>query len=389
MTHAAEPKSNTSSLAFLAVAFFTGIGGALQVPTLSLFLDTELHVRPILVGLFYTLNALAGIVIGQALAHWSDQGLVRKRLIILCCVLGAASCILFAFSRNYILLITLGVVFTSLGASTQPQLFALAREHAHHTGREAVMFNSLMRAQISLSWVIGPPIAFALATGLGFMSMYLFATIAFAACAVLTWKYLPAMRRAPYKAKANDAIQGWRDPAVKLLLLATTLMWATNTMYLINMPLYLINELHLSNKLAGYLMGTAAGLEIPIMLIASRLSKRWNKRTMMRFAIIAGICFYLGLSLLTNVYLLFAVQLLNASFIGIIATVGMLYFQDLMPDQAGTATTLFSSGIRCGGIFAGALAGGIAEIWNYHGVFIVAIGLLAVAYGCFRHIKNV
>ena len=52
-------------------------------------------------------------------------------------------------------------------------MFALAREHADHTGREAVMFSSILRAQVSLAWVIGPPLAYALAMGFGFTVMYL------------------------------------------------------------------------------------------------------------------------------------------------------------------------------------------------------------------------
>ena len=45
-------------------------------------------------------------------------------------------------------------------------------------------------------------------------------------------------------------------------------MWGTNSLYIINMPLFIIDELHLPEKLAGIMMGTAAGLEIPTMLIA-------------------------------------------------------------------------------------------------------------------------
>lgn len=49
--------------AFLIVAFLAGIAGALQAPTLSLFLTTEVKVRPLWVGLFYTVNAVAGIIV--------------------------------------------------------------------------------------------------------------------------------------------------------------------------------------------------------------------------------------------------------------------------------------------------------------------------------------
>ncbi|MCX2958931.1 MAG: MFS transporter, partial [Serratia symbiotica] len=44
--------------AFLLIAFLSGIAGALQAPTLSLFLTTEVKVRPLWVGLFYTANAV-------------------------------------------------------------------------------------------------------------------------------------------------------------------------------------------------------------------------------------------------------------------------------------------------------------------------------------------
>ena len=48
-----------------------------------------------------------------------------------------------------------------------------------------------------------------------------------------------------------------------LLFIICTLMWGTNSLYIINMPLFIIDELHLPEKLAGIMMGTAAGLEIP------------------------------------------------------------------------------------------------------------------------------
>ena len=78
-------------------------------------------------------------------------------------------------------------------------------------------------------------------------------------------------------------------------------------------------------------------------------------------------------------------QLLNAIFIGIVAGIGMSYFQDLMPGRAGVATTLFANSIRTGSIMAGAIAGTVAEIWSFHGVFMVATGLaLAALAACWR-----
>ncbi|MBK5073046.1 sugar efflux transporter [Budviciaceae bacterium CWB-B4] len=379
--------TDVTSLAFLFIAFLTGIAGALQTPTLSLFLTTEVQTRPVLVGLFYTGSAIIGIIISQMIASYSDKSGDRKMLIIRCCLFGALGCILYAFNRNYFLLLTVGVVLSTFGSTATPQLFALAREHADKTGREAVMFSSILRAQISLAWVIGPPLAFALALGFGFKTMYFSAAIAFVLCSVVVWYALPSMPKA--KQASNTPVQAPRQnrQSVLLLFIVSSLMWTCNGMYIINMPLYLISELQLPEKLAGVMMGTAAGLEIPVMLIAGYYAQRLGKRKLMHYAIVAGLLFYIGLFFFTSPWILLILQLLNAVFIGILAGIGMLYFQDLMPGQAGAATTLFTNTVRVGWIVAGSLAGTVAEIWSFHAVFYIAAAMCLAATLCLLKIK--
>lgn len=376
-----------TSLAFLAVAFLTGIAGALQTPTLSLFLETEVKVRPALVGLFFTGSAVIGILVSQFLAGRSDKKGDRKSLIFLCCMLGALGFTLFAWSRNYYLLLLVGVLLTSFGSTANPQMFALAREHADRSGREAVMFTSIMRAQVSLAWVIGPPIAFALALGFGFKTLYLAGAAVFVLCGLLVWQRLPSMPKAVAAGAPLAAPRQHRRDSL-LLFAACTLMWTANSMYLITMPLYVVHELRLPERLAGILMGAAAGLEIPIMLLAGLAAKRCGKRFLMRVAVVAGVLFYAGLLFITGSGQLIALQLLNAAFIGVLAGIGMLYFQDLMPGQAGTATTLFTNTIRVGWIIAGALAGAVAEIWRYHAVFYAALAMAAGATLCLWKLKE-
>ncbi len=127
---AARKRPDPVSLSFLAVTFMTGVAVALQVPTLSLFLAEEVQVRPFLVGLFYTVNAVIGILISQWLGHRSDNKGDRKQLILRCCFAGIVLSLLFAWNRQYWLLVSLGVLLASLTATASPQLFALAREYA-------------------------------------------------------------------------------------------------------------------------------------------------------------------------------------------------------------------------------------------------------------------
>lgn len=378
-----------TSTAFLIVAFLTGIAGALQTPTLSIFLTDEVHARPAMVGFFFTGSAVIGILVSQFLAGRSDKRGDRKSLIVFCCLLGVLACTLFAWNRNYFVLLFVGVFLSSFGSTANPQMFALAREHADKTGREAVMFSSFLRAQVSLAWVIGPPLAYALAMGFSFTVMYLSAAVAFIVCGVMVWLFLPSMQKElPLATGTIEAPRRNRRDTL-LLFVICTLMWGSNSLYIINMPLFIINELHLPEKLAGVMMGTAVGLEIPTMLIAGYFAKRLGKRFLMRVAAVGGVCFYAGMLMAHSPVILLGLQLLNAIFIGILGGIGMLYFQDLMPGQAGSATTLYTNTSRVGWIIAGSVAGIVAEIWNYHAVFWFAMVMIIATLFCLLRIKDV
>ncbi|HGT5833439.1 TPA: sugar efflux transporter SetB [Escherichia coli] len=378
-----------TSTAFLIVAFLTGIAGALQTPTLSIFLTDEVHARPAMVGFFFTGSAVIGILVSQFLAGRSDKRGDRKSLIVFCCLLGVLACTLFAWNRNYFVLLFVGVFLSSFGSTANPQMFALAREHADKTGREAVIFSSFLRAQVSLAWVIGPPLAYALAMGFSFTVMYLSAAVAFIVCGVMVWLFLPSMQKElPLATGTIEAPRRNRRDTL-LLFVICTLMWGSNSLYIINMPLFIINELHLPEKLAGVMMGAAAGLEIPTMLIAGYFAKRLGKRFLMRVAAVGGVCFYAGMLMAHSPVILLGLQLLNAIFIGILGGIGMLYFQDLMPGQAGSATTLYTNTSRVGWIIAGSVAGIVAEIWNYHAVFWFAMVMIIATLFCLLRIKDV
>ena len=378
-----------TSTAFLIVAFLTGIAGALQTPTLSIFLTDEVHARPAMVGFFFTGSAVIGILVSQFLAGRSDKRGDRKSLIVFCCLLGVLACTLFAWNRNYFVLLFVGVFLSSFGSTANPQMFALAREHADKTGREAVMFSSFLRAQVSLAWVIGPPLAYALAMGFSFTVMYLSAAVAFIVCGVMVWLFLPSMQKELPLATGTVVAPRRNRRDTLLLFVICTLMWGSNSLYIINMPLFIINELHLPEKLAGVMMGTAAGLEIPTMLIAGYFAKRLGKRFLMRVAAVGGVCFYAGMLMAHSPVILLGLQLLNAIFIGILGGIGMLYFQDLMPGQAGSATTLYTNTSRVGWIIAGSVAGIVAEIWNYHAVFWFAMVMIIATLFCLLRIKDV
>ncbi|EIP3474529.1 sugar efflux transporter SetA [Escherichia coli] len=376
--------------AFMLVAFMMGVAGALQAPTLSLFLSREVGAQPFWIGLFYTANAIAGIGVSLWLAKRSDSQGDRRKLIIFCCLMAIGNALLFAFNRHYLTLITCGVLLASLANTAMPQLFALAREYADNSAREVVMFSSVMRAQLSLAWVIGPPLAFMLALNYGFTVMFSIAAGIFTLSLVLIAFMLPSVARVELPSENALSMQGgWQDSNVRMLFVASTLMWTCNTMYIIDMPLWISSELGLPDKLAGFLMGTAAGLEIPAMILAGYYVKRYGKRRMMVIAVAAGVLFYTGLILFHSRLALMTLQLFNAVFIGIVAGIGMLWFQDLMPGRAGAATTLFTNSISTGVILAGVIQGAIAQSWGHFAVYWVIAVISVIALFLTAKVKDV
>ncbi|CAM6706853.1 TPA: sugar efflux transporter SetA [Escherichia coli] len=376
--------------AFMLVAFMMGVAGALQAPTLSLFLSREVGAQPFWIGLFYTVNAIAGIGVSLWLAKRSDSQGDRRKLIIFCCLMAIGNALLFAFNRHYLTLITCGVLLASLANTAMPQLFALAREYADNSAREVVMFSSVMRAQLSLAWVIGPPLAFMLALNYGFTVMFSIAAGIFTLSLVLIAFMLPSVARVEQPSENALSMQGgWQDSNVRMLFVASTLMWTCNTMYIIDMPLWISSELGLPDKLAGFLMGTAAGLEIPAMILAGYYVKRYGKRRMMVIAVAAGVLFYTGLILFHSRLALMTLQLFNAVFIGIVAGIGMLWFQDLMPGRAGAATTLFTNSISTGVILAGVIQGAIAQSWGHFAVYWIIAVISVVALFLTAKVKDI
>lgn len=376
--------------AFMLVAFMMGVAGALQAPTLSLFLSREVGAQPFWIGLFYTVNAIAGIGVSLWLAKRSDSQGDRRKLIIFCCLMAIGNALLFAFNRHYLTLITCGVLLASLANTAMPQLFALAREYADNSAREVVMFSSVMRAQLSLAWVIGPPLAFMLALNYGFTVMFSIAAGIFTLSLVLIAFMLPSVARVELPSENALSMQGgWQDSNVRMLFVASTLMWTCNTMYIIDMPLWISSELGLPDKLAGFLMETAAGLEIPAMILAGYYVKRYGKRRMMVIAVAAGVLFYTGLILFHSRLALMTLQLFNAVFIGIVAGIGMLWFQDLMPGRAGAATTLFTNSISTGVILAGVIQGAIAQSWGHFAVYWVIAVISVIALFLTAKVKDV
>lgn len=376
-----------NALGIYLLFFLVGVVGALVLPTLSIFLAKEIGVRPLLVGIPFAGIALASIIYNQAIGAWSDKLDDRRPLVAGFCLLGTLSCLIFAFSRHYWLVAFTATFLFSLSMVSFSQILAYSLDYAERQipAERIPLFNAIVRAQIAMAWVAGPPVGFLLAAYLGFTVTYGLAAGILALVAVLSVKLLPRLAVAAVASDDNSEpvkVKPLTPEMIRALVfcvVAFSLMWGANNAYLISLPLHLNDNLGIGTEWVGWVMGACALLEIPFMLLAGYLAARIDLMVMVRLAGIAGLLLYAGVYFADALWQLFALQIFNAIFIGILAGLGVSVIQVLMPGRSGGASALYTNTTHIGNLLSSLMVGVVADFFGYQNVFIANMLIVVLA----------
>lgn len=349
------------------------LGGmyALVAPTLSLYLSQEVGMRPFAVGVFFIGTALSSIVYGHYLGAWSDKLERRHGLILGGMCFGGAGCFVFAATTNYWLILIAGLTLFSLSSAVLPQIFAITREYADHSLPESktALFNAIVRSCIAVAWVAGPPVGFFLQAWVGFEAHYFWVGILYITMGVIAFYALP---HTPKSTAPKSALQLPQDNAgMVLAVIAFALLFGANHSYVLGLPLLVSQELDAPAHMAGWLMGTAAALEIPVMLLAGWLASRLSLIGMIRFGCSAAVALYCAVWQADSLTQLFALQILNAIFIGCVAGLGITLFQNMMPGKPGAASTLFTNTNQAGNVLGSLFIAVFADLFGYQHLYAV------------------
>lgn len=383
------------ALGIYALFFTVGLVGALVLPTLSLFLAKEIGARPFLVGGAFAGVALASIAYNFWIGRWSDKLQDRRPLVAFCCVLGSLSCIVFAFSRSYWLVAFIAIFLLSLSMVSFSQIMAYSLDYAEAEipPERIPLFNAIMRAQIAFAWVAGPPAGFMLATHMGFDVNYGVAAAMYLLVAIASFKLLP---RLPKKQKltgnntqiAVAPLTAATKQSLWLCALGFSLLWGVNNAYLISLPIHLKDNLQIDAQWMGWVMGTTAALEVPFMLLAGHYAVQFRLINLVRCAGVAALILYVGVYFADALWQLFVLQLFNAIFIGVLAGLGVSVIQDLMPGRSGAASGLYTNTTHIGNLLSSLMVGVVADLFDYHQVFIANILLVFIAIWAFGKVRS-
>ncbi|WP_083608167.1 sugar efflux transporter [Teredinibacter haidensis] len=379
--------SAPSVLTYL-VSLLVGCLYALIVPTLSVFLANELQVRPVLIGLFFVSMALTAIVYGQSIALWSDKFADRRLLIALGMVAGGFACFGFAYSRSFATVLLTAVTLFSLSFIAAAQMVALSREYADQylPANQNRIFNSAVRACIAFAWMLGPPLGFGLMSWVGFSLHYTAIGIGYFIVAIVAFFLLPKVKKV--ELQDNDEVPNNRRWIIFVAAMGFSFLYAANQCYLVTLPLFLEEGLAVSSSKAGWIFGTAAGLEIPFMIFAGWLGGRYPLMPLIRVGAVSAIVLNLGVWHATDLWQLFSLQIFNAVFIGFVAGLGMSWFQDELPGRTGTASTLYLNCMNLGNVIGSIFFALFAELYGYREIFAVNVSICALALILFIFVNH-
>lgn len=365
------------SLAVLLLGFGTSFAN----PYMSLFGVEKVGMSPLQLGLYLTVVAVSSIGISTGLARWSDRLPDRRPVVLLALAAGALGFGLLAFTTNYLLVMLIAAVCLGTGAAAFPQVFALSRDQAGAAGEQGM---TALRSVFSLAWVVGPGIGAALLAGLSFPGLFLATAACYAVAAVPVLRRMRATAPEPELPKQEEAepvAAPTNARPVGLVALSFVLYGTAMQMGSAAFPIHVTQNLNGTEGHVGFLVGLCALLEIPVMLAFVLRAGKTSNEKLILWGMALFALYFVSIFVSPTVGWLVIGQAIRAVVIAILATLGMAYVQELMPDRVGVATTLYANTMNAGALLGGLGVGLCAQFFGYESVFVLCTVLSLGAWG--------
>ncbi|WP_413408516.1 sugar efflux transporter [Paenibacillus amylolyticus] len=369
------------ALLFMCMAL-QGMGISLSTPFLSIYFTEQLGVSIGMFGLYLAVTLIAGIWISTLIGRRSDLGLNRKSVYLFSTLSNVLAFSGYLFIQDFPILFIYMTVFTALGATGMPQLFAISREAVIKSNfTERAFANSTLRSAFSLGFITGPLIGTLLLAAIGFKGIFLGTIGAFLLVTLLVFLFLKSNTEMK-SSNAEANIKSFRlaqNRDILIPFLIMILMYTAHWMSSINTALFITNNLGGTTNHVGLVSSICAALEIPFMIVLGLLSAKYSNRILVFCGAIFGGAYYFVILISNAMWQMLAAQILLAVFVAVISAIGISYIQDLLPSMPGYASTLYSNSSTIGRLIGSLVGGGVASIVGYRYSFIFCFILIIVA----------
>ena len=369
-----------SRLLVPSAALLWGLHSSLLSPALALILSTLYDASTADIGWSLAIYNAGGFIASIVLPAWADRRRTYLPMLMAAAVLTIAlAAALAAVSTLPLATVALVVLGGPAGLGTT-MLFAHLRDVGAAT---STIVDT--RAIISAAWMGGPPLATAIIGWAGargiLLALVVIAVVNIVMTAVMMRQHRSGAAEAPEPARSPHALPPGSRTATVVIIGAFVLFQATNATAMTFMALYVTETVGLGVMWAGIVLGVAAALEVPALMIIGRLGDRISHLTLVAVGAVLSAVYYAGLMLVTEPVLLLVLQIPNALGFAAISGIGLTLFQDLIPG-AGMSTGLFMNARRVGAILSGPIiAAGALPLLGQRGIFAICAVLTVIGLG--------
>ncbi|MDK9865849.1 MULTISPECIES: sugar efflux transporter [Staphylococcus] len=354
---------------FVVNMMLLGMGISITVPYLILFATNDLGMTSTQYGLLLALAAISQFIMNTIVARFSDtHNINRKVIIITALLMGAVSFSIYFYIHEIWIFIVMYAVFQGFFAPAMPQMYASARESINvSASRDRAKFaNAVLRSMFSFGFLFGPLIGALLLGVNGYAGLFTGTVTIILFTLMLQVFFFKDIKTKQTTTDVNQveakAPNMLHDRALLVPFLAFILLHIGQWMYTLNMPLFVTKYLNEAEGYVGGLASLCAGLEVPFMVVLGILSAKLTTRVLLMLGGLFGGLFYFSIGVFESLVMMFVGQVFLAIFLAILLGLGISYFQDILPDFPGYASTLFANAMVIGQL-CGNLLGGIMSHW--------------------------
>lgn len=364
--------------------FISGIGVSSTTPQMTLFLVNDLGASVPVAGLYYLTNFAAPIA-GYVLGNLSDRQENRLTLFRICAVLGGLGWLAMSLATAVWMPFVIAAVALSISGGSMGLLFAAVRDELSRTGSpSAARVISAIRMAFTAGWIIGPVVGSWFGADYGLRPL-LIATAVLTAGQILPLgfqrvsRYLGDLRTTADE--GGETILGKprqlaAPSKVPLFVFVACCVLVMNgdTIKFAFLPLYMANDLRLSDTLRGAVIAIQPLLELVLMPFFAWLADRITPIRVVALGAAFGVAANIAYATSEHVLGLFVGQILMSCLWAAIAGLGVTVAQQLYPYGVGLASSVFMSSIMLSGGLGGAIGGlGTALLGVPHVFFVSAV----------------
>ena len=381
---------------FLVNMILYGMAVAITTPFLVLYMTDNHGLTVTQFGIFMAAGAIGSFVVNTIVGRFSDQlSFDRKYLLLIAIVMEIITFSLFLVLNHTVILVIGYIIFFSLGAPGLPQLYASARESVNKNNsndtRLKIFANTVLRSMFSFGFLFGPLIGSILIARYDFTGLFVGTVVIFMVVFVVTLFIKPTKVDREVSISQIDeksAPSLISAPVLILPFIAIILLYVGQWGYLLNMPLYVTEVLGEDRGKVGVLASLCAGLEVPFMIGIGWIASKFETKHLLMFAGVLGGLFFMSIGLFQSFTVILVGQVVLAFFLAILLGLGISYFQDLLPDFPGYASTLFANGMVIGQLLGNLLGGLISDMFSVNTAFLFSSGLMFTSVLLFAFTKS-